>query len=103
VLHAEKQQTCLPAKERQGRNDDFVVIYSIERKGELHSSLPSLNSGFYNLLYFNDNLSTYLTDINVSHETYVFIMSKFLLLPDTTPVERYNLLYSLLLQNPPEF
>jgi len=61
-------------------------------------SLPAYNTGFYHLKYFEEHLSQFLIDIQVDTEWFVTITSKFLLLPESQPIERYNLLASLLMR-----
>lgn len=61
-------------------------------------SLPAYNTGFYHLKYFEEHLSQFLTDIQVDTDWFVTITSKFLLLPESQPIERYNLLASLLMR-----
>jgi hypothetical protein len=61
-------------------------------------SLPAYNSGFYHLKYFEEHLSQFLNDIQIDTQWYLIITSKFLLLPDSQPIERYNLLASLLMR-----
>lgn len=55
-------------------------------------SIPAYNTGFYHLKHFEEHLAQFLNDIQVDLDCYVAITSKFLLMPESTPVERYNLL-----------
>lgn len=61
-------------------------------------SIPAYNTGFYHLKHFEEHLAQFLNDIQVELDCYVAITSKFLLMPESTPVERYNLLVSMLLR-----
>lgn len=79
-------------------NDDFIMLYGISTHSNPIDCVPSYNTGFYHLKHFEDHLSQFLNDIQIELEWYVIIMSKFLLIPDSTPLERYNLLTSMLLR-----
>jgi hypothetical protein len=61
-------------------------------------NIPSYNSGFYHLKHFDEHLAQFLTDINIDIDWYVLITSKFLILQNSLPIERYNLLVSLLMR-----
>jgi hypothetical protein len=61
-------------------------------------SIPAYNTGFYHLKHFEEHLAQFLNDIQVDLDCYVAITSKFLLMLESTPVERYNLLVSMLLR-----
>lgn len=51
-------------------------------------SLPAYNTGFYHLKHFEEHLSQFLIDIQVDLDWYITITSKFLLLPESQPIER---------------
>jgi len=74
------------------------MLYSIHTTTNPMGNLPAYNTGFYHLKHFEEHLAQFLNDIHIDLEWYVTITSKFLLLPDSTPTERYNLLVSMLLR-----
>lgn len=79
-------------------SDEYTVLYSIQNTTNPRDNIPAYNTGFYHLKHFEEHLAEYLNDIQVDSECFVAITSKFLLLSDATPRERYNLLVSLLLR-----
>jgi len=78
--------------------DDFVVLYGLSNYTNPMDSLPAYNTGFYHLKHFEEHLSQFLIDIQVDLDWYITITGKFLLLPESQPIERYNLLASLLMR-----
>jgi len=78
--------------------DDYVVLYGLSNTANPMDCLPAYNTGFYHLKHFEEHLSQFLIDIQVDMDWYVTITSKFLLLPESQPIERYNLLASLLIR-----
>ena len=79
-------------------NDEYTLLYSIHNNSNPIDNIPAYNTGFYHLKHFEEHLAQFLNDIQVDLECYVTIISKFLLLSDPTPRERYNLLLSMLLR-----
>lgn len=79
-------------------NSDFESLYCISTHTNPIDSIPAYNSGFYHLKHFHEHLAQYLTDIQIDIDWYILITSKFLTLPDSVPIERYNLLVSLIIR-----